>query len=361
MKARLVIYPGLGKTGTTALQVLLRCSPAELAALGYEYAGDMLAGDSETIGSGNADILARLLGEANPPLARIEELANLIIPETGNAIIASELLSHLDEQQWQRFAQLDRVAERRTTVVVAIRNLYPSAWSAYNQDIKRGGYFGEFSDWARSMFDTSGSMFGQLAAMRSVFGADEVTVLHFESSRSNLIETLLTAAEIPLDGLDLSLAGSTAVPHNRSLTDGERAVMRAVNRSFGAKYSTALSDLLLRHTPPDRPELLLDAEALDFLDRNFGAQYAQASTDCFGDDQVLGICSAEIRERFADGSLDAHREPPRESTGAALATLLRKERRNLPDRTIKRFLKGLRKQLRASGRIDQGHAEEAAT
>ncbi len=351
MNQRLVLYPGVGKTGTTALQVFLRCSGEELAALGYSYIGDPLQGDRTTIGGGNGYSIFQALSAEGLSDDELEALVAAQMPEAGDAIIASEYLTNLTREQWMRFASLPSVSARDVSVVLMYRDLYPSAWSAYNQMIKRGGYAGECSTWVEQTFTAGLDFFHCVEGLRTCFGADTLTVLHYDSSRPALVEKLLSAGGIATGGLSLSRGGISGRIYNRSLNSAERAVMKAVNATYGDRYSAPLSDLLLRHDPRDQPELLLDRATLDYLDRNFAEQFSTANELYFGGQSTLQVCSPEILERFASGAYDADEPPSPASCKAALRVLLRKERAELPDDEIYGFLKRLRSELRATKRI----------
>ena len=351
MAQRLVLYPGMGKTGTTALQIFLRCSGDELAAHGYSYLGDPLQGDPTTVGSGNGWVIVQALRNAELSDDEVEAVVNAQLPAEGDAIIASEIMVSLTPQQWTRFANLPEVAARDVSVVVANRDLYPAAWSGYNQMIKRHGYSGDCSTYVEENFTVGGDRFAHTEELRTCFGAENLTMFHYESSRHALLEALLSAGGIPTDGLNLARGGSNERPYNRSLNGAERAVMKAVNAKYGTRYSTPLSNLLLRHNPRDKAEVMLDQKALDYLESNFGEQFTRANELYFNGKPVLQICSDELRQAFARGGRDANEPPSAASCRAALRVLLRKERKHLPDDQIYDFLKGLRSELRATKEI----------
>ncbi|MFM8526926.1 MAG: hypothetical protein ACKOBH_02225, partial [bacterium] len=72
-----LIYPGSPKTGTTALQAVLRCSVPGLKAAGWNYLRDPQEGEPDALGSGNCmRLFPALAGFCDAdPLAEFEALA----------------------------------------------------------------------------------------------------------------------------------------------------------------------------------------------------------------------------------------------------------------------------------------------
>ena len=77
-KREILLYPGSPKTGTSALQAVLRCNVAELKAAGWNYLHDPLEGDPTALGSGNGlPLVVGLMGLSDEfdPLEVFDRLA----------------------------------------------------------------------------------------------------------------------------------------------------------------------------------------------------------------------------------------------------------------------------------------------
>jgi len=264
-----VIYPGFGKTGTTALQVVLRCNRGALQGIGFDYRADPDEGDPGPVTSGNGgDLAVSLLWKADDEAVGTA-LDALLASDGLTSIIASEWMGVFRDDQWERLFEMlaSRVSSRK--VVVVVRDIYPLAVASYSQGVKREGYHEPFGRFARTHV-ANGLRPGQsLRALRGLLEPSELAVLHYDSIRSDLVPELLAAGGVRPDALHLGVGGSAERPRNRSLSPGETVVLKQVNAQFGNAYSKMLSDMLgereplLIATPP------IDEDALEFLTEHF--------------------------------------------------------------------------------------------
>ena len=225
-----LIYPGSPKTGTTALQAVLRCSVPGLKAAGWNYLRDPQEGEPDALGSGNCmRLFPALAGFSDAdPLAEFEALA----PAGERSIIAGEALSALYLHQWQPILDLLEAEGGTIRSVYCVRDWYPFVWSAYNQMVSVYRLTEPFTaDWMPPPM--------RLQPMRTIFeGYDRqlpespcVTsqvFRHYETIRDRVVEEMLLAGGVPLEACDLS-PSSLDRPINRSLTQPEVALMRKIN------------------------------------------------------------------------------------------------------------------------------------
>ena len=253
----ILIYPGSPKTGTSALQAVLRCSVEQLKDAGWNYLHDPVEGDPDALGSGNAVLLfAALAGLSDEdPVAEFERLA----PPGERSIIASEVLSGLLPEQWSPVTDL--LEEEGSTIrgVYCVRDLYPFCWSAYNQVTSVFRSTKEFDvAWVsakKSPVPLSPKR-GLLQKFRMELPDSPCvmppTYLHYETIRRNVIEEMLRAGGIPIEACQIDLARSPDRPVNRSLSQPEIALMRRINASTD-EFRAQWSGLTLTKRPSPKP------------------------------------------------------------------------------------------------------------
>lgn len=263
-----LIYPGASKTGTSALQAVLRCSIEELAAQGWKYLGDPLEGNPDPVGSGNATRLAAALAGRHEAdlLAELDQIA----PAGERSIIASEGLSTLKRDQWEPLVEALDAEDAKVRVVLCVRDLYPYYASAYGQNVKLAGVTARFEDWdGRGLsgfpdIDDFGLVDRYLAAGEA-FGTDRVSILHYETDRGRITEAMLEAGGFSPDSLDLSAGGSLTRPRNRSLTQAEVELMLRINAQVDPYYSEWCGKTLAERGSIEAPGLLYSPQVVEEL------------------------------------------------------------------------------------------------
>lgn len=236
----LALHVGHSKTGTTWLQATLALSRTSLGARGVSYPEHGAARDaaSARIERGNAPHLA-LSGDAlrrNLPVA---------VPGQRAVLYSSEEL----------FPQLCALSEPAVLAAAAeaagyssirillfIRDPVEHAASLWQQYLKRAGgtapieaFFGKYAVPLRVA-----EFLGRYGAVDGV----EVSVRNYSRCRGQLAECMADWLGVPVG--DLSVPGVRTL--NRSLTEGELAFQRALNRHLG-KAGVILSDALCEGMP----------------------------------------------------------------------------------------------------------------
>lgn len=263
-----LIYPGAPKTGTSALQAVFRCSVERLSAQGWSYLGDPLEGNPELVGSGNATRLAATLaGRREADLrGELEQIA----PVGQRSIIASEGLSTLERDQWMPLVEALDTEGATVRVVQCVRDLYPYYASAYGQNVKLAGVSAAFEDWdGRGLSGLPGladvGLVGRYLAAIEAFGADRVSILHYETDRERITEAMLEAGGFSPDSFDLSPGGSLARPRNRSLTQPEIELMLKINSRVDPFYSEWCGKTLAARESVEAPGLLYSPKVFEDL------------------------------------------------------------------------------------------------
>lgn len=252
-----LIYPGSPKTGTSALQRMLRCSVTGLRRAGWNYLNDRQEGDSMAPSVGNGlplmvelfrasgkDPVEQFKGtilagpEAGDPFEEFDKVA----PPGERSIVTSEALVLLDFAAWEPIFEMLAAEGSKVRVVYCVRDLYPFAWSAWIQNVKANAYADGFSEaWGISrafrVCKAAASLLEVSKSFPSVLAPEDLVFLHYETERKRLIPALLQAGRIPEEACDLGLGGSSRQPVNRSLNQAEVALMREINPQVSLLHS----------------------------------------------------------------------------------------------------------------------------
>lgn len=227
-----VVFPGPGKSGTTALQETLRRSRDGLRQAGWQYLHDPNQETGEPLGSGNGNRLYRALvgGIDLDPVAEFERLA----PAGSRSIIACEGLTKLRPHHWRPLLDLLSAEGGSISAVYCFRDLYPYIWSSYNQRVSlqlETGGFGVEWIFAMEKKPPHDQLFDQyLDRIPDSPGVKTSrTVLHYETIRSDAVRQMLQAAKLPVEVCDLDAGRYRRSPINRSHTQPELALLRRIN------------------------------------------------------------------------------------------------------------------------------------
>lgn len=253
--ANLYLHVGHSKTGTTWIQAAAALSHQALHANGIHYPtfGVERSPDSTAIELGNASTAAL-------SLPRFAETLDAIGPLDGlrGALLSSEEL----------FVQLNALADPEAVAAAAraagfdaihvllfIRNPMEHAASLWQQYLKRGGGSARIEP-----FFEKYAVPARVAEFLETYGAHEqiaVTVYNYSRHRAGVLAPVSRWLGVDPDIWTTARAGTL----NRSLTAGELAFQRTLNRHIG-KAGAILSDALCERLPDLPPSDLRPARAL---------------------------------------------------------------------------------------------------
>jgi hypothetical protein len=253
--ANLYLHVGHSKTGTTWIQVAAALSRPALHANGIYYPpfGTDRSPNSTAVELGNASTAALTL-------PRFAETLDAIGPLDGlrGALLSSEEL----------FVQLNALADPEAVAATAraagfdavhmllfIRDPMEHAASLWQQYLKRGGGSAPIEP-----FFEKYAVPARVAEFLETFGAHEritVTVRNYSRHRAGILAPVSRWLDVDPDIWTTARAGTL----NRSLTVGELAFQRALNRHLG-KTGAILSDALCERLPDMPPSDLRPARAL---------------------------------------------------------------------------------------------------
>ena len=270
---RLLLHIGMGKTGSSALQVALVRNRDALAAAGVRYpehASDTRARKGRA-GSGNGLALQDLLTTDGGALPEIAGAPTVLYSSEFLWYFRPDRMAALRDQVEARGVQLE--------VIAYVRDIAGMVVSSYAQSVKRSRYVAPLSTYIEEYgANTTGLGPGaRLQTLVDVLGAEHVIVRHYDSERTRLVPLFFT------DVLGAAAPAEEPGEVNRSLTSQETEWMRHMNPSLSDDRAALIaSEALTGRTPlPSPPFTVTDAD-LAALERRFGAEVA------WGNEQFLG-------------------------------------------------------------------------
>ena len=313
----LLLHLGMGKTGSSALQVALVRNRSLLASHGVSYPAhesDPIA-SSGGVTSGNGMRLARFLvpwlrSPGEDAEQHLHDVLSALETETTsrNTLYSSEFLYHFEPVAMGELVRRCADVGVRVQAVVYVRDIAGHAYSEYAQRVKRALCIGSFLDFI-SIDDVEGydpALQTTLDGLHQLLGRDGVRVLHYDSLRdrlaSHFFECVLgvsTAAQF--DSVDQMV--------NRTLTDAEIDLMRRLNRSLASQDAgKRASDALVGLPPLGALERWITQEEADVLRERFQGQVSWVNATGVEEGQLSLMGNARIGERAGSYALDERHE-----------------------------------------------------
>lgn len=277
---RLLLHIGMGKTGSSALQVALVRNREALASAGVRYpehSSDARARKGRA-GSGNGRALQDLLttDHATPPTEVLAELTRSLQP---TVLYSSEFLWYFrpDRLAWLR----DQVADAGGVleVVTYVRDIAGMVVSSYAQTVKRSRYTAPLSTYLQEYgANTTGLGPGaRLETLVELLGQEHVIVRHYDSERAHLVSLFFTEV------LGAAAPAEETGEVNRSLTARETEWMRHMNPALADdKAALIASEALTGRAPLPSPAFTLSAADLAALEARFGEEVAWVNRHFLG-------------------------------------------------------------------------------
>jgi hypothetical protein len=248
---------GMGKTGSSALQVAFARSRDQLATHGINYpphSSDVAAANGQVVSGNGMGILEAVGPRKHDPAEALRSETELFEESTKSGfhttLYSSEFLYMFSPPHVESLQR--RLLERgvRLQAVVYVRNMAGHAVSSYSQAVKRGLYTGTFRDY----IDRSSAgpyrpvIRRKLKLLLDVLGEDHLQVLHYESVRDRLVPHFFETV-LGVDPAELEFEVATE-RINRSLTRDEISLMRYVNRSLkGKRQAHLIGDVVIDQAP----------------------------------------------------------------------------------------------------------------
>ena len=277
----LYIHVGCGKTGSSALQVWLSQITEDLKKQGvlYPMHNRKPLGDY-AISSGNGvnfykavkgKFLDRYYQNLNPG----EQFHSLLY--------SSEIFQNLNEEESEYLLNFAKAQQLEVQVIAYVRDVYDTAYSSFQQLVKRHTYYRPFTDFALSR--KSLQQFSVVRKFSQWF--ENLHVIHYDTLEDRDVSSPL----MQVVGLDPS-----GVPRmenrkvNRSLTIYETELMLLANRIYMEKFgeqskrfSASLSDKLIAICPELDTEILFDKQAFKHFEKVMSPHIDFINSRFFGD------------------------------------------------------------------------------
>ena len=253
-KYQMLLHFGFHKTGSTAIQNMLYSNAKKLPQLGLSYKDPQQR--TSDVQSGNIDeIFRQLLVDPDPKT--VKNSLSQHLENDSVSIVSNEGLSILPLESIDILFTCLRELEVDFRVLAYFRNPIDYFLSAYNQTIKRHGYFGTLSDYVD---DHHWGHFISLSKLQKLCLKHELHVVHYDRVQNNLFNSFWDCIET-LFGVNAkeSIQDNEKIS-NRSLRQDELNIMRVVNAISGDSYSTMISDFFLNSVEPSGPILKVNSE-----------------------------------------------------------------------------------------------------
>lgn len=267
-EGRILLHVGMHKTGTTAIQEILRALRPALAEQGVAYPTDEPAHHVHA-----RALLGLRFGWRGKPTdpAVWDELVRIVQASTASRIVlSSERFSAADVTKCRQIA--DDLSAERLHVLIGARNFAPTAVSFWQQSLKRG-QVATLDEWLQQKFVRSEQnptpRFWRLhdpsvVAQRwaDVLGPDRVTVVVVDESDRALLPATFEQLLALSPGV---LTGAAQPASNRSMTAPEAELARRTNDAlrqylkwpeYEAFVRNNLALMVERRPPlPDEPRI----------------------------------------------------------------------------------------------------------
>lgn len=306
---RVVLHAGMGKTGSSALQTAFVRHRDALASYGVRYpehrSDDVARSGGVTSGNG-APLRRWLVPRDDAPRGigarvRAQVVDGLRGTDAHTLLYSSEFLYLARPERLARLRRELAGHDATLRVVVYVRDLVGHALSSYSQVVKRGRFTGTFADYIAP--GTTGGYhlpLDRLLALPDVLGTENVTVLHYDTVRRDLVRHFCATV------LDVELGPDRGTgqgdPVNRSFTADEVELMRHLNQVLTSKaQARRVSDVLIGLPPLGSSRPVATEDDVDTLRRAYADRVAQVN-EAFFDAPTLSVAGTS-------GSTDGPADP----------------------------------------------------
>jgi hypothetical protein len=235
----LFIHIGLSKTGTSAIQSWLSLNTEQLKSQGIDYADLSPSAKNGEITAGNGVALFHACNDRN-----WEEVEQLILEtyfkNNSKAIISSETLQSLPIEVLIKIKEICDKINVKCIVVAYARSVYELLYSNYLQGIKRHGFTFKFGERESLNYKAQRNFLNNYS---NIFNSN-LKVINYDSVKKDIFTSF--ANELTFNIEEFKIKDKKV---NRSLTFEESDVLREMNILHKGKFSTAISDFLIKTNP----------------------------------------------------------------------------------------------------------------
>ena len=229
--------------------------------------------------------------------SRAEKLSNVMesyFETQPTALVSCEVLFSALPDGWEAIIDACEAINANPSIIVYVRNVYPSYLSSYNQLVKQHGEMRSFQEFVEQ--NRSFACKERLEFFAKILGSDRLSVAHYESEEVDICRHFLSmispAADISKFKFDFTRV-------NRSLDEAELRFMRIANRFPKAHFPGELSNLLISSYPERDPRRSTSPEIVELLTLRHGDDVAEINEKYFGGRDVLRIAD-DVKESGVD-------------------------------------------------------------
>lgn len=274
---RLLLHIGFPKTGSSAIQAWLARRAPELERHGIAYRNFHDDDAEDKIGSGNGKMLFGLFRADAPAFTTLSrKFEQDFIPDYfagfDTAIVSHEGLAGASESRLNWFREYCARQRIAVSALGYCRTIYDHCHSMYQQEVKRHGATGRFSDYAAT-YDNP--QCGYLWTWRAVLGG-ALNARIYDAAKNDLIADFLR--QFGIDRLGL---GTEQGKVNRGLTARELELLRRLNAWHKGAFSKCLSNALIYASPDQPSDYRFDRAIAEDLERRFGDDVRKVNAALF--------------------------------------------------------------------------------
>jgi hypothetical protein len=277
---KIIFHIGGAKTGSSALQNFLEINFELIEKFGFAYENRLNITSKNEITGGNGYFLFNSLKD-NVSDERLDYILMSFFGRFQNGICSSEFLSQLNSEEWERICQSCRRLNIDYDVILYVRDVVPSFYSAYNQCVKRLGEcksiyeFSLIADWV---------YLNTLTTVQDSLDTTKIKVFSYSSVEGNIVKHFLHTIGVNCIEIDCE---NTIV--NRSLTPVELELMIGMNKCLGTNFSMVFSDHLIYSRPDIKTYAEYDSSVISLLEQRFKQDIEWVNETFFEGEHVISL------------------------------------------------------------------------
>jgi hypothetical protein len=256
-KRQVLIHVGFGKTGSTAIQNMLYSNRKQLSTNGISYVDSQeLVGNVQ---SGNIGSIFQYL-QNKPDKSELADLLSPHLIEEKLNILSNELLADLPTSRLELLFECLSDLDIEFKLLAYIRS--PLNWyiSAYNQMVKRHGFFGDFDEFVDNNSWTHPSYLQKFEDLGLV---SKLTIVSYDTASRSLFQSFWESV-YSMFGRDVrAMINEDEHLSNRALRLNELNLMKSINLITGDQYSMKISDYLINNCQPSGISMVLSKDCAE--------------------------------------------------------------------------------------------------
>ncbi len=247
---KLWIHAGGSKTGSSALQNFFELNVDTLNKFNFAYNNRAEIDFAHQITSGNGLLLYETLQVSDKENFLEQIILSYFDTECSNALCSSEFLQQLEDSSWKKIIEICGKLNIEIRIIYYVRDVTSYFLSEYDQVIKRHGEWRPLDEWS------SQENWDHLETLKTLihcFPKDSLFIYSYEHSKQDIIEHFLKVIELDFLIVNMHQSDKHRVV-NRSLIRIEREFLKKINKLFGERYSSEISDVFIYAYPDLKAE-----------------------------------------------------------------------------------------------------------